>query len=594
MRFLLLFLSLLLLEHVLCDSVFRFGAVLSTTGDTAEMQEARNGYALFFDHINAESDGRGFFLEGREDTGGFYFQYDFLWREDESDPERHAAQVRRLLRRDRVHFLGGSHAAYANAEMQAANDAGVLNYHCCVEPDVFYEQDFPFVFGITVSNREYTKNFVRALVLAEIGQVMIVYEEGDTYSRTTCEAANLYFQESGGIRPTEGFIRPFNRSTTSVPDFFQRVAEEAKTNEVQAVVACVYPDDGTLLVNAFHDIQYALRSFFLTIGPTRQSWVDAFEPQFKSNNLFSGAQWHRKMRYEDAVFQSSLEYSELYEEMYNGETPTWHAAAASAVGMTLTWSIRDAFSTCDISQTEGDVDALLFDPEAIDCDDGANVRGYDRVIEALEELDHETFFGWVKFNFFRRNVGMETVTTQVFERELASGETRQEIEAVMPVSYATQLAKFPADNPYKETCQPGTYVRTDDQFNPCVACDRGEASSEENAPHCDTCLNGEYNDRIGQSSCKQCPEGTHTEIRGAKRLTECKCRPGYFTPTRELGLACEQCPDGAECAGGTDQPVPLFGYWANETVRTTMYPCDPENICLGGDDVQCDVGYTGR
>ena len=241
----------------------------------------------------------------------------------------------------------------------------------------------------------------------------------------------------------------------------------------------------------------------LTTGPTKQWWVDSFEPGNVANDLLSSAQWHFHVKYSDSFFDSTRNYVKLFKKRFRGQTPDADAAGASAVGVTLTMAITDAFLNCDISKTDGDVDKLLYDLDSISCDDDLGLSGYDRVLKALAALDVETFFGKVKFNENRRNIGLHPVTTQVFESECGK-RTCRKIEPVLPIGYATELFRFPAVNRYIDTCQPGQYIGPD-PYDRCKSCPVGETSHKKEADHCDSCPIGEWMDMEGQSKCHRCP-----------------------------------------------------------------------------------------
>ena len=433
-----LFLCLLFAIGVAADSAFRFGGVFSTIGAKRDFVEARNGYQLYFETVNAENDNRGFWLKGKNATGGFHFQFRFLAREDRSDAELHRRQVQKLIGKERVHFLGGSHPAFAETQMRLASEADVLNYHCCVGPDYLYRQNHRTVYGIQVSNLQYTKLVIRTMQVADVRTMVFVSQQDDPFTRTTCEAASGFYRDSNGVWMMESGIRvmyAFNQTLTD--DAALEIAKDVRDNEIEVVVACVFPDDGKALVEAFHRIRYPLKGFFLTVGPTKQEWVDAFEPPYVADDLLSAAQWHHGLNYQDAFFGSAQGYAQRYRERFDGQTPTYVAAGASAVGLTLTQAIREAFVDCDISATLGDVDALLYDESAIQCDGDGGGNGYQRVLDALAALEmEETFFGGVEFNEYRRNVLLDPVTTQVVVSEDDSGRTCRKIVPVLPVGHA--------------------------------------------------------------------------------------------------------------------------------------------------------------
>lgn len=208
--------------------------------------------------------------------------------------------------------------------------------------------------------------------------------------------------------------------------------------------------------------------------------------------------------------------------------------------------------------------------------------------QALSQLDIKTFAGRVKFNLFRRNVGNDPATTQVLPRK-----GNRDVYAVLPVRAANAQLVMPAKNAFKPSCSVGFYVGQDD-FSPCMPCEPGQASSYANANHCDRCPVGQYNPKFQQQDCENCPPGTTTAEKGTARIEDCHCLAGYYNTEGKGGLPCKPCPSGAVCSGGIELPVPMFGHWMNATYRDVSHQCDPENACIGGPDLECEEGHTGR
>ncbi|KAG7392161.1 cadherin, EGF LAG seven-pass G-type receptor, partial [Phytophthora pseudosyringae] len=63
-----------------------------------------------------------------------------------------------------------------------------------------------------------------------------------------------------------------------------------------------------------------------------------------------------------------------------------------------------------------------------------------------------------------------------------------------------------------------------------------------------------------------------------------QCSPGYYRTSTEF---CDECPEGATCAGGDEMPLAKPGYWREGEV---VLACDPMYACLGAN--KCAVGYT--
>ncbi|CAD7695521.1 unnamed protein product [Ostreobium quekettii] len=607
--------------------VFRAGAVLTERGHgpTDEMQEAREGYELFAMRVGALHDGRGFRVVGR-DGGRIFFKFRFESRDDGGAEKRHRRELRELLHRPRdpVHFVFGSHPEFAESETRICEKAKRLNYHCCVGPEEIYRQGHKYVFGVTASNTKYPELALRSMALKGLKSLAVIHRSDNVFTRTTCEyaitLANERFMKQVGrvsLKITDTYniteIREsLERQNPGVParaleeaelrTRFQNFAMEAKRHDVEGVVACGFTSDGRMLVEAFNEEKYPLKSFFLTVGPTKKDWI------LQTNNsayMLSAVQWHRAQKYtgddrtvplRDDLFGTPKHYVDYHNVIY-AKPPTYLSAGASAVGLTLMLAINETFSKCNLAEFAGSADDLLFGPP-LKCRDGRVLDGYERIRLQLKELDQLTFFGHVRFNKDQRNIGMDPVTTQVLGdtdecEEISPGELG--VEAVLPLDLANRELRMPACNPFRTTCRPGQMVPSD-IFASCRDCYIGTFSVGNDSDHCDSCPPGMYNNRTGQSKCKVCPENTHTLESNRTSIEDCVCKLNFFEPRNRTGHPCLPCPDGARCDGNGAWVEPLKGYWVAEDVeeRSTVYECSLRSACPGEGPGQCREGHAGR
>lgn len=575
-----------------CDSVFRFGGVLNSQNEADEILDAKRGYAFAFEALNQQNDGRGFFVSGDSIGKGFYFQYDFLLGEDFGQKDTHRQEVERLLERDKVHFLGGSLPEYADDEMRLANDSNILCYHCCVHADEPYKMNYRTTYGISGSNAEYTNALIRRLSFEDIASLCIIFDENDPFAKTTAEASSQLANEIGDIRRYSGTdVRGFKGPELS-PVQARALVKQCIADGTDVVLGCMSATASKNLVKAFDAERYPIKSFYLLEGPSEREWVDSFRPKSLANDLLSSLQWHPLMEYSDVYFETTADYVGQFKKKFNGQPPGEFAAAATAIVESLTEAIQLAFSTCDITKTKGDVDALLYDADAIVCSDQRPLNGNDRVIESLADVKMETIFGSVQFDVYRRNSGLKTVITQVQEKRQGKDVVRN-ILPVFPLGYTSTPFNFPAKNRYRGKCPPGFYVPSN-VFDPCLPCPHGKITDAENALYCVDCPVGYWNNQSGQSSCNVCPEGTKTKITGSTRPTDCSCKSGYYNKAFQKGVACEPCPNGAICEGGKNPPFPIVGYWADPNKSYDIYRCEKEHVCKGGSNSDCEEGYSGR
>lgn len=136
----------------------------------------------------------------------------------------------------------------------------------------------------------------------------------------------------------------------------------------------------------------------------------------------------------------------------------------------------------------------------------------------------------------------------------------------------------------------------------CVPCEVGTYASEQGMTKCVRCTTG-FADQVGMSSCSECPENT-ARPGGSPGISalECECTFGHYALLGP-GQACTVCFAGADCAGGTQPPIPQPGFWGNAQCRglggdlecenwNTFLECNPEDFCLGS--FECKKGHKGR
>jgi hypothetical protein len=98
--------------------------------------------------------------------------------------------------------------------------------------------------------------------------------------------------------------------------------------------------------------------------------------------------------------------------------------------------------------------------------------------------------------------------------------------------------------------------------------------------------------------CVACPDNSYSG--GLLNITSCRCKPGFYSKKRSTGVPCLKCPTGATCNGGTNTPIPIYGYWSSSNDFSssndsyTVFHCEPERACPGGAPDECAGGFEGR
>lgn len=230
------------------------GAVLSESGFTEEMVDARKGYELAVDEVNRLNDGQGLKITHRNNQTHF-FTFNFTALDDKSNKEKHDMLLRDLVKDGQgsgVDFLMGSHPAYAESEIQLANRAHTINVQCCVGPDGIYEQDIPEVFGVARSNAKYPELAVRKMMLLGFRNIAIINMEDNVFTGTTCAAAKDMIDSFEKLDKKVVLERVYTKEEGQDGAVFDQFVENCRDRAVEAVVACSFRKDGENLVEAFH------------------------------------------------------------------------------------------------------------------------------------------------------------------------------------------------------------------------------------------------------------------------------------------------------------------------------------------------------
>lgn len=238
------------------------GAVLSESGLTEEMVDAKRGYELAVNKVNRLNNGQGLKITDRNEQA-YFFTFDFTALDDKSNKEKHDKLLGDLAKDGQgsgVDFLMGSHPRYAESETQLAHRTHTINVQCCVGPDDFYEQDIPEVFGVARSNAMYPVLAVRSMMLKGLRNIAIIKMRDNVFTNTTCTAAKDFvdsFKKVGkGVN-----VRELGYSEEEVQDedhpgqgdnIFDEFVNDCRDHSVEAVVACSFKQDGKKLVRAFH------------------------------------------------------------------------------------------------------------------------------------------------------------------------------------------------------------------------------------------------------------------------------------------------------------------------------------------------------
>lgn len=141
-------------------------------------------------------------------------------------------------------------------------------------------------------------------------------------------------------------------------------------------------------------------------------------------------------------------------------------------------------------------------------------------------------------------------------------------------------------------CKLGWFSRKD--TDPCEPCPPGQISTTEGSQACSMCGIKAYANSSGSSTCAACPARTTISDAVSDSIEKCLCDKGTFSRSLRAGTACEECPEGASCAGAVEAPMVLRGFWSDAAAPFSFIRCDTESQCPGGASNTCAEGHSGR
>ena len=118
----------------------------------------------------------------------------------------------------------------------------------------------------------------------------------------------------------------------------------------------------------------------------------------------------------------------------------------------------------------------------------------------------------------------------------------------------------------REKCAEGFFNEREDLCKPCPpgSFNNGGDPGEHVCFKCEDLPGSYYQPLAGSTSCAQCPMNTENVFGShGVNVSDCMCKPDFWSPIGEAGVACEPCPLGAMCEGALQQPVTKDGFWVD-------------------------------
>ncbi|MCE4604780.1 MAG: amino acid ABC transporter substrate-binding protein [Aeropyrum sp.] len=313
--------------------------------------------------------------QGGIKVGGKTYKLEFIFYDDESNPDRVVSLVEKLIAEDNVNFLLAPYSSGLTAKAAPiAEKYGAIMLSHGGASDKIFTQGYEFIVQILTPASRY---FVSVLDMVkaidpEAKTVAIVYKESE-FARTVAEGAKSYAESLG-------FEVVYFKSYPADAQDLTPVLQPLKDINPDVLIGGGHFADGQLLARQLYELGIKPKLIGLLVAPAIPDFYDnlgeaaegivypsQWEPKVKysPDNVPEGYEW-----YGPTVEEFIQYFKEVARERGKGDImPSYHAADAGAAILFLAKAIEKAGS---------------LDPE--------------KVREAMNDLALYTFYGKLKID----------------------------------------------------------------------------------------------------------------------------------------------------------------------------------------------------
>jgi branched-chain amino acid transport system substrate-binding protein len=349
------------------EKVIRFGASLSLTGKMSnEGRLVRDGYDFYAKLANQR---------GGIKVGDVPHRVEMVYYDDESNAQRAATLVERLIVEDKVDFVVGPYSSGVTLPASAVTERHripMVAAHAASTP--IYERGFKYVFAVLNSVDQYTSNIIKmaaernAKSIALINENALFPQVGIDGAATQAEAAGLQvvYKES---------------YPSGITDLSSMLAT-AWAKKPDLIIAGGYTADMILLARQAAELGVRPKMMGFLLGPTLPTFVESLgrDAEF----LLEPIQWASNMPWKDDLFGiTASEFAQQFQKEF-GYKPDYHPPQSSAAMIVYHQAIEKVGS---------------LDPQ--------------KVRDAIAATDIMTFYGPIRFNDKGQNIAKTMGVVQI-------------------------------------------------------------------------------------------------------------------------------------------------------------------------------------
>jgi branched-chain amino acid transport system substrate-binding protein len=305
----------------------KIGAAISLTGKlTREGTGLKKGYDFWADWVNER---------GGIQIGDKKYKAKMIYYDDESNPQRSAKLVEKLITEDKVDMILGPYGSgIAMASSTIAERYGYVMILALNNSDKLYSRGYKNIFSVLpVASRDMVSMVNLAMKQTPKPKTISIITSNSPYPLLCAQGLNDYAKEVGLEVLT---YEKFPEETSDLSSLLSVI----KSKDPDLLYETGYFEHSVLISRQLKDLGWVPKALAFSVGPQLPDFVRDLGKD--AEGTMGVSYWHRKMMYKDSAF-TVAEYNEMFKEKF-GEYPNYLNAFGTAGGRLLQQALEKAGS----------------------------------------------------------------------------------------------------------------------------------------------------------------------------------------------------------------------------------------------------------
>jgi branched-chain amino acid transport system substrate-binding protein len=360
---------------------FKIGVITSLSGDLATGGSVtKRGYDLWAKAVNAAG---GIEIKGKK------YPVRLVYGDDQSQPAQAASAAERLAAQEKVDAVLGPYASGTTiAAAPVLEKYKVPMITGSAESPLIWKQKFRYTFG-TIPPVNFTGSAV-IKVLAALPQgpkTAVIYGTNDTFSKATAEAFQAT-AEQVGIKVLRFNILPPKQDMTPL-------MSAAKVLNPDLIAFGGHDEELVNLVKVLTQINFTPKALLMHYGVTEPAFAQALGKN--ANQVLGASVWTSSIQTKGSIgWPTAKAYYDSAVAEYPKDPPDYTQAASTAAGLVFQAALTQLGAAPPLDEASRT-----------------------KLVEILEKLDVQTFYGRVKFategDYYHSNAGLTPLMVQILD-----------------------------------------------------------------------------------------------------------------------------------------------------------------------------------